>query len=246
MKKPSSIQLNIPHPCTQNWDEMTPCGTGRFCAHCQKTVIDFTTWSDTALYNFFAKNTGEVCGRMFATQLQHPLNIPPQPHSRLYRLAVALGLTLIFGETSQAYSQNRPPKVEQIPILRNTDFSSDRRGTIAGIVFDKKQQLGNAKIEVYDGRDLKVTTTTNSNGEFIISALKVGYYNVVATFPDYDIHKVVDVYPRHSDTAYLYLRMSRKSDSATKTSIEYYREPMNINDEIWTGQINHSTLPQKK
>ena len=69
MTKATTIQVSVPHPCTQNWDEMTPNAMGRHCDHCRETVIDFTTWDDTALYNFLSTNSTPVCGRYFDTQL---------------------------------------------------------------------------------------------------------------------------------------------------------------------------------
>src|SRR4051812_22686169 len=107
------IQISIPHPCNQSWDEMTPTGNGRFCDHCLKTVIDFTTWSDAALYNFFSKNDGPICGRYFESQLDRPISIPYQPHSRLYRLTIAMGLTLLFANSPNLHAQSMPPLVTQ-------------------------------------------------------------------------------------------------------------------------------------
>ena len=63
------IQLNIPNPCHENWDQMTPVDKGRFCGSCQKQVVDFTTMSDEQLILFFKKQIlssskdGSVCGR---------------------------------------------------------------------------------------------------------------------------------------------------------------------------------------
>lgn len=110
MHKPASIHLSIPTPCSESWDAMTPDARGRHCAHCHKSVIDFTTWSDAALYNFFSKNKQQVCGRLFDTQLDHPIAIPHQPHSRLYRMTIALGLTLLFIQTADLLAQARPPQ----------------------------------------------------------------------------------------------------------------------------------------
>src|SRR4051812_18194049 len=109
MYKPAFIEINIPHPCNQSWDEMTANGKGRFCDHCQKTVIDFTAWSDAALYKFFSKDTGHVCGRFLSTQVDRKINLPHQPNSQLYRITIALGLTLLFTQTPQLLAQNRPP-----------------------------------------------------------------------------------------------------------------------------------------
>ena len=93
---------------------MTPDTGGRFCDQCSKTVIDFTTWSDSALYEFFSKKTERVCGRFLNTQLNHTIHIPHQPHSRLYRMTIALGLTLIFTQTPQLLAQSRPPETVRV------------------------------------------------------------------------------------------------------------------------------------
>jgi hypothetical protein len=106
------LLLTIANPCDQSWDEMQPSGMGRNCTHCQKTVIDFTHWSDAALYEFFAKSETRVCGRFLKTQVDRTITIPHQPHSKLYRLTIALGFTLIFAQTPEAIAQNRPPRVQ--------------------------------------------------------------------------------------------------------------------------------------
>jgi hypothetical protein len=90
------IQLNIEQPCTQGWDEMIPNGVGRHCVHCSKTVIDFTTRSDADLIKYFSKPTGNVCGRLSSQQLNRELHLPPIPHNRLFKTAVALGCTLLL------------------------------------------------------------------------------------------------------------------------------------------------------
>ncbi|MGZ8559315.1 MAG: carboxypeptidase-like regulatory domain-containing protein [Chitinophagaceae bacterium] len=85
------IQINIPEPCPENWDEMKqvdkarqdhPVGRGRFCGSCQKQVIDFTSMSDEQLAAFFKKPTqslsmdGSVCGRFLHYQLDRNIDIP--------------------------------------------------------------------------------------------------------------------------------------------------------------------------
>jgi hypothetical protein len=107
------IQIIIPEPCSQKWEEMLPADGGRFCGQCQTKVIDFSTWSDSDLYHFFSRNTMPVCGRFLTTQLDRPVQIPHQPHSRLYRMTVAMGLTLIFMQGTDVYAQSRPPQVAQ-------------------------------------------------------------------------------------------------------------------------------------
>jgi hypothetical protein len=71
------IQLQIPKPCHENWNEMTPYDQGRFCNSCQKNVVDFTGMSDSQLVAFFKKpTTGSVCGRFMNDQLEREILIP--------------------------------------------------------------------------------------------------------------------------------------------------------------------------
>lgn len=154
MKKPLPIQLIIPHPCTQNRDDMTPNETGRYCAHCSKTVIDFTTWSDAALYNFFAKNTGSVCGTMYETQLNRNITIPYQPHSRLYRMTVALGLTLLFTQTPKLMAQTRPPLVHQADTTKQVKSNNGQFGMLTGTVLDEKKANKNARLNFVEKKPI--------------------------------------------------------------------------------------------
>jgi|SRR5215204_809951 len=69
------IQLAIPKPCHENWDAMTPNVRGKFCASCQKAVIDFTQMSDRQLADFFRKPPSSVCGRVYDDQLRRDIVI---------------------------------------------------------------------------------------------------------------------------------------------------------------------------
>src|SRR5262245_44582474 len=71
------IQLSIPVPCHENWDQMTPVEKGRFCDSCQKQVVDFSKMSDRQVVEFFKKpTTGSVCGRFMSDQLDRNIAIP--------------------------------------------------------------------------------------------------------------------------------------------------------------------------
>jgi len=117
MQKP--LQITIPEPCTQEWEEMTSCNNGRFCGQCQKTVIDFTTWSDAELYKYFDAHKNEhFCGRYMSTQLNRDINILHQPHSALYKSFIALGLTLIFTQVPNSYV-----KAQTLTVIKDTSHN---------------------------------------------------------------------------------------------------------------------------
>ena len=76
------LQLTIPTPCHENWDNMTPVQQGKFCGSCQKQVIDFSNMSDRQVAEFFKKpilslsKGGSVCGRFMTDQLERDIEIP--------------------------------------------------------------------------------------------------------------------------------------------------------------------------
>jgi len=72
------VQLSIPEPCHQNWNQMLPEAQGKFCLSCQKTVVDFTAMSDREVLNFFSNNTGNTCGRFNDDQLNKTLSVPKE------------------------------------------------------------------------------------------------------------------------------------------------------------------------
>ena len=187
MKQPAFIQIDIPNPCSQNWDDMTPVGEGRHCDSCRTTVIDFTTWSDAALYGFFSKQKEHVCGRYLVTQVGRPIHIPPQPHSRLYKLTVALGLTLLFTQTSGLHAQTRPPKVDTTIFSRNytRDTGLSYIGVRGTILDHKKEPLINAAVAVYQKGVLKGATVTDFDGKYLIKPLEKGTYDIVVTYQGY-------------------------------------------------------------
>jgi len=64
-----TIELKIPAPCHEDWRNMTPNEQGRFCASCQKSVVDFSDMSDEELLLYFKNRTTQTCGRFRNDQL---------------------------------------------------------------------------------------------------------------------------------------------------------------------------------
>ncbi len=63
--------VSIPQPCHQNWNAMTPNEQGKFCHSCQKTVTDFTTFTDQQFIEYFSNTKNHNgCGRFLNKQIQ--------------------------------------------------------------------------------------------------------------------------------------------------------------------------------
>ncbi|HMG68752.1 MAG TPA: T9SS type A sorting domain-containing protein [Chitinophagaceae bacterium] len=70
------MQLHIPTPCHENWENMALVEKGRFCSSCQKKVVDFSSMSDREVAMYFKKpSTGSVCGRFMEDQLNRDVEI---------------------------------------------------------------------------------------------------------------------------------------------------------------------------
>jgi len=173
MRKPLPIQLSIPSPCAESWEAMTPGAQGRFCAHCQKSVIDFTGWSDTALYDFFSRNNKPVCGRLDSSQLNRNITIPPQPHSKLYRIAIALGLTILVAQAQETRARVMPPLMEQNILTPVNDSTGSDTVVIKGQVLDeKKEPIIGAIAQLEKGGIVAGSAITDVDGFFEIKILK--------------------------------------------------------------------------
>lgn len=72
------LQISIPEPCHENWNEMTPTERGAFCKLCAKDVVDFTKMTDDEVQYYLLNKAGEkVCGKFNNHQLADiRVNIP--------------------------------------------------------------------------------------------------------------------------------------------------------------------------
>ena len=97
------MNLHIPQPCPENWENMTPNQQGHFCQVCSKTVVDFTQMTDDEVLNYFAQHQGQkVCGKLRKSQLaptEVKLIIPQSILKKKLNAWQVFGLSLllIFG-----------------------------------------------------------------------------------------------------------------------------------------------------
>lgn len=65
-------KINIPKPCNENWNSMSPNKNGRFCNFCNKTVIDFTKMNNLEIQKYFTENSSKerICGHFKFNQIE--------------------------------------------------------------------------------------------------------------------------------------------------------------------------------
>ena len=106
------LQLSIPEPCHENWQQMTPTDQGRFCNACAKEVIDFSTMTDIQVLNYFTNMTNEkVCGRALPEQLDRTLSRPEHPKKKIFWYWNYIVMLLMFftkGNSAKAQGAIKP------------------------------------------------------------------------------------------------------------------------------------------
>jgi len=166
MKKPGAVRITVSNPCTENWDDMSPEGKGRFCANCKKTIIDFSNLSEPELYRLFSNDNSIACGRFHNDQLNKRI-LPATPPNRfsknLSRAAAALFAFASLESASAGESQKNITTTVQLPIEKNPQDRTAGGYIISGQVQDTHGNLlENAKISVGDS----VLAVTGKDGNF--------------------------------------------------------------------------------
>ncbi len=203
MPRITPLSINVAKPCHQSWESMMPNAEGRHCNECSKTVVDFTNYSDAELTAYFSNLQGKVCGRFRASQLSRSLHIPPQPHSRLYRLTVALGLTLLFSQSTVTFAQNTNERTPAYLLSGNAKEIGGEKGfgSLSGRVSDSLgRPLAKASVHFYRDGCYEKMVSTDGNGTYRVMNLRYGLYKVVVEAEGFEIASVGSV-PVNTDSA---------------------------------------------
>lgn len=70
----ASFKITVNDPCQEKWGSMQADNLGRFCDSCQKSVIDFTHFTDADLIKWLSNNKYKACGRFAPEQLDRFIN----------------------------------------------------------------------------------------------------------------------------------------------------------------------------
>jgi len=187
------IQLHIPEPCHEKWNNMTPVEKGRFCGSCQKQVVNFANMNDEQVVAFFKRQTtGSVCGRFMQDQLDRRIEIPKKripwvkyffqfalPAFLLTKKAsaqgevkVLTGDTIVMAVSSNTDASKNVADVEQKreKIIRGRVIDETDRGIPYATIFIKATTIGVAADSTgnfaikYSGREQTVLLVSSSIG----------------------------------------------------------------------------------
>lgn len=209
---------------------MTPDTKGRFCAHCQKSVIDFTEWTDADLHAFFTKNNQHVCGRFLSTQLDRAIQLPVQQPTRLYRIAMALGLSMMFTQLPATHARPKPPLTEQNALTKQELPQNDTTGTdslvIKGTVLDATTQPAiNAVVNVLqNGKDIgDAVTDIDGNFEIVLpDSIKMSNIQLKALYTGH----MTTIFPYDATKSMMILQLKATEGLGMIDRVIIYKRPI--------------------
>ena len=145
------IQISIPEPCNEGWHNMTPVEKGRFCASCQKTVLDFTNLSDNEIIKLVSKND-TLCCRINVSQLNR--NLIETKRTSNYFGYFATSVLAFLGLGTYSVVAQEKPLVEQTDVkyLNNT-IDSKKKITVTGVVTYEGAPLPGVTVKIKNKKE---------------------------------------------------------------------------------------------
>ena len=170
--------LSIDKPCKKEWTSMSQSDDGRFCAHCSKSVVDFTQLTDTQVVRILEQNSGKLCGRLTEDQLNRTIQIyHPKSTSRLYKILAGI---FLFGISKNSLALNLKNfdkatfsivdnKLTNTHLSKNnSDLAKDSlKNVVQGLVIDSETNMPLAFASVFI-KDKKIGTNTDMYGKFTL------------------------------------------------------------------------------
>lgn len=192
MKK---IQLSIPTPCHENWENMTLVEKGKFCNSCQKKVIDFSLMTDREIAQFFKRpSIGTVCGRFMDDQLNRDIEIPRKriPWVK-YFFQFTLPAFMISMKTSGQKVKPLMGKVAPVcvsSLIGDTIVQIKRKDVTGGLVIKGRTTDSSGNPIPYSSISIKgtnIAAQSNAEGKFVLNVKQeMNTVSIVASAVGYE------------------------------------------------------------
>lgn len=185
--------MQVPDPCSESWNAMTPLPGGRYCSRCEKTVVDFSAMSEQQMLRYVLQREGRVCGRFRNDQLNKPLTLytPPGRWQQLRAAGLLLsGLTLATGVAAQQLVPEPPqtPAIECGTVDR--PGSEEKKRVLSGVVTDTNGEAivgANIFLKWEAGWSSTYGTVSDVDGRFQLKIHDIkSPYRVVISYLGYE------------------------------------------------------------
>jgi hypothetical protein len=195
------MKITIPSPCSENWATMTTTEQGRFCASCQKCVVDFTAMTDAEIVRYFNRDEEKTCGRFTKEQLNRPLTVPNRLTIPFAKWVLASMVSLSFLSPKEGFAAVLMVQTERSLVFLGKDNKVESveneiltdSVVIKGTVVDSVDKMGLFGCSIV----IKGSTTgavADSAGHFILN-IPIEYqqktFTLVFLFVGYETQEIV-------------------------------------------------------
>jgi hypothetical protein len=175
-------QINVPEPCTANWEAMPGTDRLRHCAECDRHVYNFSEMTIAEVERAISRSTGRVCARIvrredgtIETRILDKRTTWKIP-SAIPRIAGAALTALLTAGIAKpmAATQGQEPGLTQIA------NAQEAKTTLAILVEDVSGAIvANARVTVVNKQTMATTeTATDAQGALRLTDLAPGNYDV--------------------------------------------------------------------
>lgn len=165
------IQLSIPKPCNEGWENMLPEEKGRFCLTCQKSVIDFSNLSNNQIASILSENSGRVCGRFTINQLNKNIVIENNSQQNKLLKAASFLIPLFVSTNVQAIPNLNTIETVQFPNFEESlDVFPLSDSTRLLTIIVKDEQTGELLpfVSIFIDNVSKATTDIDGKAQLLI------------------------------------------------------------------------------
>ena len=112
-------QIDVPEPCTEEWDRMTGDGPVRFCEHCRKNVYNLSEMPREEAERLVCESAGSLCVRFYRSAAGEVLTLnyghrdKPRHGWRFWTLVGTLGA--VMASAANALLPGRPGRSGVVP-----------------------------------------------------------------------------------------------------------------------------------
>lgn len=170
----SKIEINIPKPCSENWNKMSPNEKGHFCGSCQKTVFDFTKLSDKAIVDKI-RFENSLCGRFSIEQLNREL-VVPKKKSAIWTASIAGILSFLSAANDKIQAQTNTEITQTIKdenfLVGDLAVAVNSKFIISGLVSNMRDgsPVFGVNVRNLSNSGIETSVQTNFDGKYKIIA----------------------------------------------------------------------------
>ena len=152
------FKITIPKPCHEDWNNMSPDETGRFCSVCTKGVVDFSNKTSEEIQNYLFQNQEQkVCGRFRNDQINtFDIRVPKSIllQKRSFHNAFLLALFIVMGTTLFSCKNHNDATLGEVSVVEDTVQTNHTKGLILPpkdtIQNQENSTVGKIDMERYD------------------------------------------------------------------------------------------------